>query len=169
MCLCVFACFLRLLQARKALADRQKDLDMKTQQLEVKHMNKHEEDIKKARRKSTQAGQGSRKGSESESLCGMPVLLLERRKGGGGGKRRRVMGLRMTESRKEVSLSFFLSFCLSISLLSYSFSVSLSLFLQINTPLSVPINSSIRHWLTFNDHFWTEDNVIMPLSSLPYR
>ncbi|XP_067089372.1 growth arrest-specific protein 7a [Osmerus mordax] len=43
-------------KARKALADRQKDLDMKTQQLEVKHMNKHEEDIKKARRKSTQAG-----------------------------------------------------------------------------------------------------------------
>ena len=46
-------------QARKALADRQKDLEMKTQQLEIKLSNKHEEDIKKARRKSTQAGQGS--------------------------------------------------------------------------------------------------------------
>lgn len=45
-------------QARKALADRQKDLEVKTQQLEVKLSNKTEEDIKKARRKSTQAGQG---------------------------------------------------------------------------------------------------------------
>ncbi|XP_064841880.1 growth arrest-specific protein 7-like [Oncorhynchus masou masou] len=43
-------------KARKALADRQKDLEVKTQQLDIKHMNKHEEDIKKARRKSTQAG-----------------------------------------------------------------------------------------------------------------
>ncbi|RVE69950.1 hypothetical protein OJAV_G00082910 [Oryzias javanicus] len=43
-------------KARKALADRQKDLDLKTQQLEVKLSNKTEEDIKKARRKSTQAG-----------------------------------------------------------------------------------------------------------------
>lgn len=46
-----------MLQARKALADRQKDLEVKTQQLEIKLSNKHEEDIKKARRKSTQAGQ----------------------------------------------------------------------------------------------------------------
>ena len=46
------------LQARKALADRQKDLEVKTQQLEIKLSNKTEEDIKKARRKSTQAGQG---------------------------------------------------------------------------------------------------------------
>lgn len=45
------------LQARKALADRQKDLEVKTQQLEIKLTNKHEEDIKKARRKSTQAGE----------------------------------------------------------------------------------------------------------------
>lgn len=45
------------MQARKALADRQKDLEVKTQQLEIKLSNKHEEDIKKARRKSTQAGQ----------------------------------------------------------------------------------------------------------------
>uniref|UniRef100_A0A9J7Y1H8 Growth arrest-specific 7a n=1 Tax=Cyprinus carpio carpio TaxID=630221 RepID=A0A9J7Y1H8_CYPCA len=43
-------------KARKALADRQKDLEVKTQQLEIKLSNKTEEDIKKARRKSTQAG-----------------------------------------------------------------------------------------------------------------
>ncbi|RXM31510.1 Growth arrest-specific protein 7 [Acipenser ruthenus] len=43
-------------KARKALTDRQKDLEMKTQQLEIKLSNKTEEDIKKARRKSTQAG-----------------------------------------------------------------------------------------------------------------
>ncbi|XP_063078702.1 growth arrest-specific protein 7a isoform X2 [Engraulis encrasicolus] len=43
-------------KARKALADRQKDLETKTQQLEIKLSNKTEEDIKKARRKSTQAG-----------------------------------------------------------------------------------------------------------------
>ncbi|NWR22513.1 GAS7 protein, partial [Emberiza fucata] len=42
--------------ARKALTERQKDLEMKTQQLEVKLSNKTEEEIKKARRKSTQAG-----------------------------------------------------------------------------------------------------------------
>lgn len=48
-----------LTQARKALADRQKDLEVKTQQLEIKLSNKTEEDIKKARRKSTQAGQRS--------------------------------------------------------------------------------------------------------------
>ncbi|KAG7459358.1 hypothetical protein MATL_G00209840 [Megalops atlanticus] len=43
-------------KARRALADRQKDLEVKTQQLEVRLTNKTEEDIKKARRKSTQAG-----------------------------------------------------------------------------------------------------------------
>ncbi|XP_037318876.1 growth arrest-specific protein 7-like isoform X3 [Pungitius pungitius] len=43
-------------KARKALADRQKELELKTQQLEMKLSNKIEEDIKKARRKSTQAG-----------------------------------------------------------------------------------------------------------------
>lgn len=43
-------------KARKALVDRQKDLEVKTQQLEIKLSNKTEEDIKKARRKSTQAG-----------------------------------------------------------------------------------------------------------------
>ncbi|XP_051490642.1 growth arrest-specific protein 7 isoform X1 [Apus apus] len=43
-------------KARKALTERQKDLEMKTQQLEVKLSNKTEEEIKKARRKSTQAG-----------------------------------------------------------------------------------------------------------------
>ncbi|KAK1187833.1 GAS7 protein, partial [Pygoscelis papua] len=43
-------------KARKALTERQKDLEMKTQQLEVKISNKTEEEIKKARRKSTQAG-----------------------------------------------------------------------------------------------------------------
>uniref|UniRef100_A0A674MR96 Growth arrest specific 7 n=1 Tax=Takifugu rubripes TaxID=31033 RepID=A0A674MR96_TAKRU len=43
-------------KARKALADRQKELEVKTQQLEIKLSSKIEEDIKKARRKSTQAG-----------------------------------------------------------------------------------------------------------------
>ncbi|KAJ7987887.1 hypothetical protein DPEC_G00331250 [Dallia pectoralis] len=43
-------------KARKSLADRQKDLELKTQQMEIKLNNKIEEDIKKARRKSTQAG-----------------------------------------------------------------------------------------------------------------
>uniref|UniRef100_A0A672JUU3 Growth arrest specific 7 n=1 Tax=Sinocyclocheilus grahami TaxID=75366 RepID=A0A672JUU3_SINGR len=43
-------------KARKSLADRQKDLELKTQQLEIKLSSKIEEDIKKARRKSTQAG-----------------------------------------------------------------------------------------------------------------
>ncbi|XP_019353677.1 growth arrest-specific protein 7 isoform X3 [Alligator mississippiensis] len=43
-------------KARKALTERQKDLEMKTQQLETKLSNKTEEEIKKARRKSTQAG-----------------------------------------------------------------------------------------------------------------
>ncbi|KAA0705209.1 Growth arrest-specific protein 7 [Triplophysa tibetana] len=43
-------------KARRALMDRQKDLEVKTQQLEIKLSNKTEEDIKKARRKSTQAG-----------------------------------------------------------------------------------------------------------------
>ncbi|XP_059386097.1 growth arrest-specific protein 7-like isoform X4 [Carassius carassius] len=43
-------------KARKALADRQKDLGLKSQQLEIKPSSKMEEDIKKARRKSTQAG-----------------------------------------------------------------------------------------------------------------
>uniref|UniRef100_A0A8C6YJL7 Growth arrest specific 7 n=1 Tax=Naja naja TaxID=35670 RepID=A0A8C6YJL7_NAJNA len=44
-------------KARKALTERQKDLEMKTQQLEIKLSNKTEEEIKKARRKSTQAGE----------------------------------------------------------------------------------------------------------------
>ncbi|MBZ3871119.1 Growth arrest-specific protein 7 [Sciurus carolinensis] len=43
-------------KARKALTERQRDLEMKTQQLEIKLSNKAEENIKKARRKSTQAG-----------------------------------------------------------------------------------------------------------------
>ncbi|KAM8877786.1 growth arrest-specific protein 7 [Synchiropus picturatus] len=43
-------------KARKALAERQKDLELKSQQLEIKLSNKTEEEIKKARRKSTQAG-----------------------------------------------------------------------------------------------------------------
>ncbi|XP_026855489.2 growth arrest-specific protein 7-like isoform X2 [Electrophorus electricus] len=43
-------------KARKALAERQKDLEMKTHQMEMKLSTKMEEDIKKARRKSTQAG-----------------------------------------------------------------------------------------------------------------
>uniref|UniRef100_A0A8C6SP45 Growth arrest specific 7 n=1 Tax=Neogobius melanostomus TaxID=47308 RepID=A0A8C6SP45_9GOBI len=44
-------------KARKALAERQKELELKTQQMDIKVNNsKMEEDIKKARRKSTQAG-----------------------------------------------------------------------------------------------------------------
>ncbi|KAK7918599.1 hypothetical protein WMY93_009883 [Mugilogobius chulae] len=44
-------------KARKALVDRQKELDLKTQQLDLKvNSSKAEEDMKKARRKSTQAG-----------------------------------------------------------------------------------------------------------------
>nr|XP_040143637.1 growth arrest-specific protein 7-like [Ictidomys tridecemlineatus] len=43
-------------KAQKALTEQQRDLEMKTQQLEIKLSNKTEEDIKKARRKSTQAG-----------------------------------------------------------------------------------------------------------------
>ncbi|KAJ8389110.1 hypothetical protein AAFF_G00123160 [Aldrovandia affinis] len=39
-------------KSRRALADRQKDLEVKTQQLEIRLSNKTEEDIKKARRKS---------------------------------------------------------------------------------------------------------------------
>lgn len=49
--------FFNYSKARKALTERQKDLEMKTQQLEVKLSNKTEEEIKKARRKSTQAGE----------------------------------------------------------------------------------------------------------------
>ena len=56
-------------QARRALADRQKDLEVKSQQLELKLSNKTEEDIKKARRKSTQAGQ--------DKACGC-VLVVAR-------------------------------------------------------------------------------------------
>lgn len=52
-------------QARKALTERQRDLEIKTQQLEIKLSNKTEEDIKKARRKSTQAGE-----------CGQPRPCL---------------------------------------------------------------------------------------------
>ncbi|XP_033930619.1 growth arrest-specific protein 7-like isoform X5 [Pseudochaenichthys georgianus] len=57
-------------KARKALADRQKDLELKTQQLEIKLSNKIEEDIKKARRKSTQAGQRRGQRRRSDALCG---------------------------------------------------------------------------------------------------
>ncbi len=69
MCVCVFAT-----QARKALADRQKDLEVKTQQLEIKLSNKTEEDIKKARRKSTQAGQRSRSQSLNKSQSQLAVF-----------------------------------------------------------------------------------------------
>lgn len=57
-----------LWQARKALGDRQKELELKTQQLEIKLSNKIEEDIKKARRKSTQAGQSMGQRSNHGSL-----------------------------------------------------------------------------------------------------
>uniref|UniRef100_A0A8C2G3Q3 Growth arrest specific 7 n=1 Tax=Cyprinus carpio TaxID=7962 RepID=A0A8C2G3Q3_CYPCA len=43
-------------KARKALANRQKDLELKSQQLEIKLSSKMEEDIKKVRRRSTLAG-----------------------------------------------------------------------------------------------------------------
>lgn len=59
-----------LLQARKALNDRQKELELKTQQLETKLSNKSEEEIKKARRKSTQAGQ-------NRGCCGVTVSVFE--------------------------------------------------------------------------------------------
>lgn len=60
-------------QARKALADRQKDLEVKTQQLEIKLSNKHEEDIKKARRKSTQAGEEPDRPTSGPHLGGSPA------------------------------------------------------------------------------------------------
>uniref|UniRef100_UPI00359003B1 growth arrest-specific protein 7-like isoform X2 n=1 Tax=Myxine glutinosa TaxID=7769 RepID=UPI00359003B1 len=43
-------------KARKQLAERQRDLEVKSQLMETKPSGKAEEDIKKARRKSTQAG-----------------------------------------------------------------------------------------------------------------
>ncbi|MBZ3875061.1 Growth arrest-specific protein 7 [Sciurus carolinensis] len=43
-------------KAQKALTKQQRDLEMKTQQLEIKLSNKMEEDIKKSWRKSTQTG-----------------------------------------------------------------------------------------------------------------
>uniref|UniRef100_A0AAY4BMU8 Growth arrest-specific protein 7 n=1 Tax=Denticeps clupeoides TaxID=299321 RepID=A0AAY4BMU8_9TELE len=49
-------CYTAVEKARKALAERQKDLDLKTLQLETKLSTKVEEEIRKARRKSTQAG-----------------------------------------------------------------------------------------------------------------
>ncbi|XP_019714946.1 growth arrest-specific protein 7-like [Hippocampus comes] len=55
-------------KARKALADRQKELELKTQQLEIKLNTKTEEDIKKARRKSTQAGQSRGRGGSKVTL-----------------------------------------------------------------------------------------------------
>uniref|UniRef100_A0A673NFX4 Growth arrest-specific protein 7-like n=1 Tax=Sinocyclocheilus rhinocerous TaxID=307959 RepID=A0A673NFX4_9TELE len=64
-------------KARKALADRQKDLEVKTQQLEIKLSNKTEEDIKKARRKSTQAGQMGKWASWELTISMLSLLLLE--------------------------------------------------------------------------------------------
>lgn len=58
------------------MTERQKDLEMKTQQLEVKLSNKTEEEIKKARRKSTQAGEclcPSARG-ENEGECSCPAI-----------------------------------------------------------------------------------------------
>uniref|UniRef100_A0A8C0LXP8 Growth arrest-specific protein 7 n=1 Tax=Canis lupus familiaris TaxID=9615 RepID=A0A8C0LXP8_CANLF len=60
-------------KARKALTERQRDLEMKTQQLEIKLSNKTEEDIKKARRKSTQAGAGAAGGGEGGDDPAAPV------------------------------------------------------------------------------------------------
>lgn len=60
-------------QARKALADRQKELELKTQQLEIKLSNKIEEDIKKARRKSTQAGQSQKSKVQTAGHYGVMV------------------------------------------------------------------------------------------------
>uniref|UniRef100_A0A8D1WK14 F-BAR domain-containing protein n=1 Tax=Sus scrofa TaxID=9823 RepID=A0A8D1WK14_PIG len=56
-------------KARKALTERQRDLEMKTQQLEIKLSNKTEEDIKKARRKSTQAGECDAVPTAPRQLC----------------------------------------------------------------------------------------------------
>ncbi|MBZ3876233.1 Growth arrest-specific protein 7 [Sciurus carolinensis] len=50
------SCYTSVEKARKALTEWQRDLEMKTQQLEIELSNKTEEDIKKAQRKSTQAG-----------------------------------------------------------------------------------------------------------------
>ncbi|MBZ3869515.1 Growth arrest-specific protein 7 [Sciurus carolinensis] len=50
------SCYASVEKARKALTEQQRDLEMKTQQLEIKLSKKTEEDIKKAQRKSTQAG-----------------------------------------------------------------------------------------------------------------
>ncbi|MBZ3878627.1 Growth arrest-specific protein 7 [Sciurus carolinensis] len=50
------SCYASVEKAQKALTEQQRDLEMKIQQLEIKLSNKTEEDIKKARRKSTQAG-----------------------------------------------------------------------------------------------------------------
>uniref|UniRef100_A0A8C9DMM4 Growth arrest specific 7 n=1 Tax=Prolemur simus TaxID=1328070 RepID=A0A8C9DMM4_PROSS len=68
-------------KARKALTERQRDLEMKTQQLEIKLSNKTEEDIKKARRKSTQAGEcGARRPdqicSQREHRCWVRALFI---------------------------------------------------------------------------------------------
>ncbi|MBZ3890753.1 Growth arrest-specific protein 7 [Sciurus carolinensis] len=50
------SCYAWVERDGKALTEWQRDLEMKTQQLEIKLSNKTEEDIKKAQRKSTQAG-----------------------------------------------------------------------------------------------------------------
>lgn len=56
------------------MTERQKDLEMKTQQLEVKLSNKTEEEIKKARRKSTQAGECPSAHGESQVKCICPSI-----------------------------------------------------------------------------------------------
>ncbi|MBZ3888988.1 Growth arrest-specific protein 7 [Sciurus carolinensis] len=57
LCKQLASCYASVEKARKALTEQQRDLEMKTQQLEIKLSNKtKEEDIKKAQRKSTQAG-----------------------------------------------------------------------------------------------------------------
>lgn len=50
---------------------------MKTQQLEVKLSNKHEEDIKKARRKSTQAGPDQNPPPQNLTDFNKVLLLLQ--------------------------------------------------------------------------------------------
>lgn len=58
------------------MTERQKDLEMKTQQLEVKLSNKTEEEIKKARRKSTQAGECLSADGKNQVKCTCPSIQV---------------------------------------------------------------------------------------------
>ncbi|MBZ3885775.1 Growth arrest-specific protein 7 [Sciurus carolinensis] len=70
-------CYTSVEKAWKALTERQRNLEMKTQQLEIKLSNKTEEDIKKARRKSTQAGVDLYNQAQSKWFEDMVTTTLE--------------------------------------------------------------------------------------------